>query len=295
MLLRDFLRTVFGPAHLGIAPRSLANYDYAARSYSSWLGRPATLGDLATVPLRQWLAARAEVRAAATVNTEAKHLEALWRCAVAEGLVPGPAAKLPRMACELQEPEAWTAEEFSRLVQVAAAQPGLVARVPAAAWWCSLLLVLYDTGERISAVLQVRMADCALDRGGLLVRRRKTHRARWYALAEDTLRWLRLAAGERELAWPVPWTRNWLDERLRRLCCDAGLACGRRRGGLWHKIRRTSGSLVEAAGGDGSAHLGNSRAIFERHYRDPRLCGTSTVSLLPRPTIPDRPPLRVVS
>jgi hypothetical protein len=45
-------------------------------------------------------------------------------------------------------------------------------------------------------------------------------------------------------------------------------------------------TLSEAAGGDGARHLGHSRKVFEKHYRDVRLVGASQLDKLPALTLP---------
>jgi integrase len=86
-----------------------------------------------------------------------------------------------------------------------------------------------------------------------------------------------------KLLFPCPYRREWLWRRFRAIVEAAGLTTPRGRMGLFHRLRRTSGSLVEANGGDGSRHLGNTRAVFERSYLDPRIIGRGQVELLPRP------------
>ena len=77
-----------------------------------------------------------------------------------------------------------------------------------------------------------------------------------------------------------------MQEHFSRICKRAGVRYGRRYGGLFHKLRRTSGTLVEQAGADGSRHIGNTRAVFERRYRDPRFMSRVALELLPRPAVP---------
>ena len=93
--------------------------------------------------------------------------------------------------------------------------------------------------------------------------------------------------------WPWSKTREWLQKAVRKIFKKAGVAYGRPHGGLFHKFRRTSGSLVEAAGGDGARHLGNTRAVFEQHYRDPRICVADAPMILPRPPATTPPALPI--
>jgi hypothetical protein len=76
-----------------------------------------------------------------------------------------------------------------------------------------------------------------------------------------------------------------LGERFKRILKRAGIAPTP--GRLFRLFRVTSGSMVEANGGDGSRHLGNGRVVFLRHYCDPRIL-PGQIDLLPRPKPPQK-------
>ena len=84
--------------------------------------------------------------------------------------------------------------------------------------------------------------------------------------------------------WPWVATLNYLDKIFKRILKRAGVTYGYRHGGLFHKLRRTSGTLVEAGGEDGSRHIGNTRGVFEARYCDPRFMDRRSLEVLPRPT-----------
>lgn len=301
--LTQFLDQVYRPAHINAQPESLAQIGYAIRALERWAERTIATTDLTTGMLRQFLSDYRTIVSASTVNAKRRHLLALWRQAHADGYVACGPGKIEACVVDLPVPEAWTAGQFGLILEIASSEPGTIAGLPASAWWRSLLLTLYYTGERIGALLRVAPTDFKFSRpgmlpfaaAGVLVRRRKTHQGKFHCLPADVMDVCMLIYdSDRKVMWPVPWSRESRDERLRRILRQAGVAFGRPRGGLWHKIRRTTGSLVEAAGGDGSKMLGNTRAIFEAHYRDPRICGGSQVNLLPPPTPIGRPRFGVV-
>ena len=90
------------------------------------------------------------------------------------------------------------------------------------------------------------------------------------------------AAGMRVLVYPWPWRRAALYRRMSGICRRANVRYGRGAGGLYGKLRKTSGTLIESAGGDGARHLGNTREVFEKFYYDARFA-PSQIDLLPRP------------
>src|SRR6185312_12388137 len=75
-------------------------------------------------------------------------------------------------------PQAWTIGQFSKLVETAylgewlapTMTAGLIEGVPARLWWTGLLLIAYDSGVRIGALLQLRCDDVDLESGRLFVR-----------------------------------------------------------------------------------------------------------------------------
>ncbi len=141
-----------------------------------WAGRAVRVADLCDDLLRAFLADYLRQAKPATVNSKRRQLLALWRCAADEGYTAVRPGKIRIAPEELSEPEAWSAEEFSRILSMAVAEPGSVAGCPAGLWWGSLLSVIYDTGERISAILRIRPADIDYSACGVYVHRRKNHR-----------------------------------------------------------------------------------------------------------------------
>jgi len=137
--------------------------------------------------------------------------------------------------------------------------------------------------------LSLRWDDVDYDACTLLIR------APNHKLRRDKLLWLpasamrrirRLPSHRRRLVWDWPYGRRWFFVMARRIIERAGVPCPKRGNHLFHRLRRTSGTLVEANGGDGARHLGNSRSVFERHYLDARrLCGQQAARR-PVPALP---------
>lgn len=284
--LREFLDRVYIPSRIELADSSIDQMRITIRMVERWAGRALTVHDFSETFLRQFLSEYRLTVSAATVNAKRCQLLALWECAYDEELLDRPPRrrKIGRCRDRQAPPEAWTPEEVGLVITSACQDTTPIAGIPASLWWRSYLLALYDTGERRSALMAVETADLDLDQANIVIRNTKTGRQRWCRLAPDTVAACRLIYDPtRRLVWPWQASREALDKRLRKILSRAGVRWGRGRGGSLHKLRRTSGTLVEQAGGDGARHLGNTRAVFERSYLDPRFCADS-VSLLPRPT-----------
>ncbi len=284
--LEQFLHKTYVPAHLGICAETVRQMEISVRLLDRWAGHQVQVFELSDQLLRSFLSDYLSRVSAATVNAKRRQLLALWRAAADDGLVDRRPGKVARAPENLAEPEAWTMDQVTAILGVAKERPGMIGDMPAGQWWLSLLLVIYDTGERIGAVLETLTRDVLLDWPGVLFRTRKQHAARWQPISDQAADACRsIWSDKRRTMWPWTKSREWLERTFRELLAVAGVPYGRDRGGLFHKLRRTSGSLVEASGGDGARHLGNSRAVFERHYRDPRICGGAQLRYLPRPAV----------
>jgi len=277
--LSDFLRSVYVPSRLEISDGAVEQIEAAIAVAERWAGRPLRVDDLTEDMLRGFLSDYRASRAAATVNSKRRHLLSLWQCAWEEGLLPSPPKrrKIRTARAEPRIPEAWTAEEIGRILESASQEPQ-------AAWWRSLILVAYDTGERIGAILATTPGDIDPDRGYIVFRRTKNGQPRWCPLAQDTLaECRRLLGAPRERLWHWPYRREALYRRFRRICERAGVPVGWGQGSLFQRLRRSTASLIAAAGGNPSAHIGNTEAVCRRHYLDPRF-QSNQLGLLPRPT-----------
>lgn len=296
MTLDQYLHGIYAPSHLGIAATSVDQMAIAVRLFNRWAGRSVTIEELDDVLVLKFLGDYLkEGHSPATVNAKRRHLLAVWRDAHRRGYCPRLPTHIPRLKEYLQLPQAWRVDEIERILAAARTIPGTITGVPACRWWPSILLACFDSGGRIGAIRQVRPSDVRLADRGMVLRAetQKDHRARWCSLHDQTIAaCAAIHADSRELMWPWDFSREWLDQSFRKLLRRAGVQYGREKGGLWHKLRRTSGTLVEANGGDGSRHLGNTRQVFETHYNDPTISSKSQLDLLPRPNL-NNPQLRL--
>jgi hypothetical protein len=156
VLLQDFFESYYLPLKLRSRSRNTIRlYRHSVRSFGKFLDRPAKLTDLTDDTVSAYLAWLVSRKLSPyTVNKERSQLLAIWNYAARKGHV----ATFPDVQPERvpqRVPQAWTTDELSRLIESCRSQSGDVCGVPAADWWTALHLVIWDTAERIGAVLQL--------------------------------------------------------------------------------------------------------------------------------------------
>ena len=246
---------------------------------------------------RRWL--RKNCRAASTANRHLRNILAVLREAVDEN-VCRPFGRKIRLLTETRKPaRSWRMDELEKMLATVQNLAGHVGDVPASRWWRALVLVLYDTGLRISATMALRWTDHKENADGVFFAVRgetqKGGKSRCPGISQQTAEALAAIAGERELVFFWPWDppdengqRNWVTLRahLRRdILGPAGVdAAGRQ---LLHAFRKTSATQVKKAGGNASEQLGHSSPAVTERYIDPEELGASReCDRLPRPGLP---------
>lgn len=275
LTVAEFFENVYLPLRLrGKSDRTEALYRCSLVSFGRFLKRRAVLEDFTDDVVSAYLSSLGELgRSPHTIEKERVQLLAMWRFACKRGMlrvypnVPG--IRLPR-----SDPKAWTREELVKLFDAVDNTSGMIGNVRANLWWRALLLVIWDTGERIGATRSLQWSDFDLDGHWLTVPAQvrkgktadKTHR-----LHPDTVTALRAILHperQRVFEWPFVYSYLWtaFGKLLERAGLDASKRC------KFHKIRRTVASFYEQAGGDATRLLDHSRrATTEKWYIDPRV------------------------
>lgn len=289
----------------GAASKSLQDYHAALRGFAEFLGRDPTIQDLTDTEVAAylvWLSAPTTDRKPAGPRTRNKHracLLALWRFArlPRSRYILGDSAPewdpcVERETVPRRIPEAWTATDVVSLIRSATNQSGRVGEVGAADWWQALISVCYWTGWRLGAVLELPATALEVFHGATptgavaaLVVRAETQkqRADQTALLDraalEVLK--RIRPGHADKLFPWPWCRLTLHRHMRRILAAAGVTTTRF---LFHKLRATHATLLEAAGGNATEALGHSdRRVTVAHYIDRRLLPvTATCAVLPQ-------------
>lgn len=247
------------------------------------MGRISVVDDFSDENMMRHATRRlAEGRARATVSPEFCKLLALWRFAAKKRLIDQwPTVRPPRVPDRVAM--AWTKEELAKVFSVAHLA-GPVGDVPGYVWWGALLSVLWFTGERIAAALKIEWAGVDLHGLTILIPaedRKGQTCDRLYPIAQDTADLLtKLPRDRKPFHWPYHESTIW--NRYGRLLKLAGLPHDRR--SKFHRIRKSTASHYEAAGGNATEFLGHSSRKVTRVYLDPRICKPiSAVDLLFRP------------
>lgn len=289
MLLQHLFDQMYRPLRLrGRSANTSRLYGCTIRAFGKWLGYPPTVDDLSDLTLSQYLDHRASIRSPYTAEKERSQLCSLWRFAADRGIVAVrpevPPAPLPDRV-----PRAWTLQELGSIYRAAAATRGHVGSVPAGIWYSALVSVLWESAERIGAVLSCRPED--FDGQHLHVRaeyRKGSKRDRVYRLSNRTAGLLRQARGtSRLLEWTKSPTLLW--KHYADIVARAGLGRGRHLS--FHALRRSAASHYASRGGDPVQLLDHSSPrITHRWYLDRRLTdrGPAPCDVLPTIAEPEQ-------
>ena len=266
------------------------------RHYERFLGRPAMIADLTDENVVAFQGFRLDEKVSpATVNSDTCRLLALWRYAARKRMIDGepdveqlPEYKRVNSSYEVAEVGqllATIAKHADDIVPKAVTKPVL-----SAIWWTALVRVLYFTGIRIGAAMDIRIDDYEPRRRRLLVRaeNQKQKADQMFIISEITHQALMACIGERSNGLLFVWTRNksLLWTYYHRLLKAAKLPVGRR--DKFHRLRRTSATQAEITFGAGSGqrHLGHSSPeMTQQHYLDASMMPDSDMAArLPEPT-----------
>lgn len=305
MLLRDLLRDRIAPLK-NLSPRSVAMYESTLDRLRDHLGREAVVDDLDDLVVAKFLRWRAVTPQSkrgcispASLAKDSAHLRSLWswlakkRWKKSNGdLLEFPDYARPRVP--RPRPVAYTAEDLQKLITVAKHRKGyIVPGLPACWYWPTKLMAMFQTGERIGAMLAIRWSEVDLDRCTLTflaATRKGRQETITRAISPDLAR---MMAPQRRPADALVWP--WLEGR-RLLSCYASLKVLCRLAEVdyhpFHSIRKSTASYLKRAGKSAKTQLGHSsEEMAERHYYDNRITGVeSALDYLP-PLKLDEPPL----
>lgn len=287
MSLVDFFENVYAPLRLrGKSENTTRLYHCTMRSFAKFLERPATLEDLDDLVVSRFLAKRAHDKSAFTAEKERTQILSLWRFAHDRGAVSRrpcvPPATLPERI-----PTAWTVDQIRALIRATDKEEGTIDKVPAALYYRALVSVLWETAERVGAILAVQVID--YQQGMLLVRaehRKGRKRDKLYSLTLETQHLLdQMCRGKKSSQAIFSWdkVKCMLWHSFGRIVKRAGLDGGRKT--KFHMIRRSAATHFASRGGDATAMLDHSSPrIAKSYYVDPRFidAGPKPCDVLPK-------------
>lgn len=255
---------------IGKSENTTRLYRTTVRKFSRHLERPAMLTDLTDEVVAYYLDALTKQNALQSVVKEYDQLMAIWRFAARRKMVEN-YPDIMRPSAPKPVPDAFTPEEMQQLLAAARAWEGDYFDVPCGIWWEAMIRLVYDTGERIGAIL--KMTPAHLQGDWVLVpatSRKGAQQGKRFKVSPTTREMLaKIAALQSEeclFAWPQSYTYFW--KIFGRILEAAGLPLDRR--GKWHKVRRTVATFYEAKGGDATALLGHSSRKVTEAYLDNR-------------------------
>lgn len=242
-------------------------------------------------------AAHAPAVVAATANKDVRTLRALWQWAIDCGYNTRPLQRIVKLKEDLDNQEAWTLEEFGRILASCRQQPDELFVPCRMADLCEALAwVLYDVGSRISAVMNARPADLDWISGTLTLRAgtKKDRECQVYKLSDEALEALKKIynpSNEFLIPWPHDRTRRqWpaLTERWKEILRRAGLSSGKK--DVFHKMRRLTATQTVIETGDireAQRLLGHSQESVTKRYLDQRqlIQANRAGRILPRPRV----------
>jgi integrase len=241
------------------------------------------LEDFDDLTVSQFLSHRGATLSPYSVERERSGLLALWRLAADRRLVD----LRPCVQAELlpeRIPRAFTVAELERLYAAAEDTPGWIGPVAAGAFWTAAIMALYESGERIEAMLNAPKSGYTAPFLRVPASIRKGKRTpRIYEFSADTCRLVEIAAKHDAATlflWPMD--PSGIYNHFHKITHRAGLGSGR--DVMFHCIRRTTASHLAAATGSvdaATAYLGHSSdRITRRSYIDPRIVGAAGVKPL---------------
>ncbi|PHQ35806.1 tyrosine-type recombinase/integrase [Rhodopirellula bahusiensis] len=275
LTLNAFLDDEYIPARLvGKSPNTIRLYRNTIRSFTKWLGREPVVGDLNTKTVSgylQWLIENTQL-SPHTIEKERTELTAFWNFAARRGWLPD-FPDISPINCPKRVPDAWSDEQLVALMKACEADRGNIGKVPASSFWPALVSIIYDTGERIGAVLELTFDD--IGEGGWLIVRGEHRKGgksdKGFKLRPETVKRIEAIRQYQKTGriFEWPYARTFIWKKFGECIEDAGLPSNRRT--KFHKIRRSAASDFEAAGGNATALLGHSDRRTTEAYLDPRV------------------------
>lgn len=234
---------------------TLASYRLAIRSFSQWLGRPATAADLSPEMLNRWLRflREADQLSSYSIATYRRSILVVYRWLARQRLVERPdSLELTPIRCPATPRDVWTADEVRHLVASVEKIPDERIQRSGIRWrafWRSLIMAGWDTAFRWSDLSRMKRTDIRPD-GRLRIVQRKTGIEHVVRLRTETIAAIGetyVANCDRQTIWPVPYL-TWRHRQFARLLRVAGMV------GTLQKLRRSAITAAELETA-GSGHL----------------------------------------
>ena len=295
MTLREILVERIAPSRQ-YCDRTVELYESSLDRFRDFLGHDPTLDDLSDATVGKWLKWRAvtphgkrrPVRPA-SVAKDSTQVKSIWTYCAKKRLkrsdgndIEFPDYRNP--VVPMPVPKAFTADELAQILAAARHRRGRISGKPAAWYWMTKVRALYQTGERIGAVLELRWREVDLARHTLTFLAH-TRKGRRETLTQPiTPRLCELLAPQQEAPGERVWP--WLDARAKlslygswRLLLQSAKVPYK----PFHSIRKSTASYLKLGGVSAKKQLGHATdGIAEMHYYDEEIVGrANNLSVLP--------------
>ncbi len=286
MLLESFYREKYEPLALrSRRPNTKRLYRSTLRAFNLYLNRPAKISDLNDETVSGFAGWRLENGLAKrSVNKDLFNLLAIWRWAHKKGVVKNwPDVELERPPVRV--PVALSRDELAKVLEAIEAEREFVGDYSGPLFWLAVFLLIWNTGERIGAVMALTWECVDLKRGWVrfIAEDRKGATAdNALPLAPYTVEALKAIERRDGMVLPWPYSSTYIYYRFGKIMARAGLP----NSGMYkfHVLRKSVASHYEAAGGNATELLGHTSRKVTRAYLDPRIVTkVSAVDLLFEP------------
>lgn len=247
-----------------LAPDTIAWYSRAVSVYCQWAGGDVPLHDFNGQRISEMLMAKQRA------GRSAYYVKSLRGCLVAilrDIRGNDPIERVRSIRTPQLDPAALTCQEVERLLK--ACHP-----LPEACRWHYTLMILvgYYTGLDAADIWRIERRQIDSD-GAIFFRRGKTGSPVFVQVPRDVVELIDQRCPRHGPILKRTVSKEWFRRVIAGIFARAGLC------GTFKTLRKSAGSLVEQQSpGTGHRHLGNTRAIFEKHYEARRITrGTPTM------------------
>lgn len=262
-------------------PNTKRLYRCTLRFFDEFLGRSATTADLTDATVNAFAAHRLDSGLSKySVNKDLFNLLAIWRWLHKKRVVKAwPDVEMERPPVRV--PVALTRAELARVRQAIASEQS----EPGPAFWLAVFLVIWDTAERISAVMALTWDRVDLDAGWVRFAaedRKGATADNALPIDKETVAALKAIRRRDGRVFRWPYCSTYIYRRLGKIMERAGLPDNRLY--KFHAFRKSVASHYEAAGGNATELLKHSSRKVTECYLDPRIARTpAPADLLFRP------------